>query len=352
MTAFKPAGRPPAAAIPAPPGRGGRGADVALLQAQLPDPEVFIEITNQCNFHCPFCRSKEVQRRAAFMKRRLFDHVLVQLPALTTRPIYMHVSGEPTLHPEFFQLVRSSNALGIRVLLATNATGLDVRFLDLEMDILIYLSTDKDEFSRRSSIPFEEYLGRIERYAAAWLVSGSPQNISFAVYFASGDRGNPARVGRQMSFLRGFVHRLGLGDPNCLPEDGVGVDLCRRREDGRTVRVCDLDLHVGGLYPNPGNAHLPGRSHPQGKHYGFCDSAWRRLAVLVDGKLAYCCRDLTAGTAFTKPGQILKSSLRSLWLDDPGINRIRRELLEHKIRNSVCQTCLDAHQMRDYRCNR
>lgn len=324
--------------------------DAAILSDSLANPEVLVEITDKCNFHCPYCFSNEVNGRIGFMSRELFDHVITQLPSVTTNPLFLHVAGEPTLHPEFHRLAGSANARGIRLLLATNGSRLKARFLELEMDLMVYLSTEREEFSKRSSASFDDYLESISRYLAAWRESGSPQNISLVIYFTSADRSDPARTKRKISCLRSFLGASGLRAWGALPDDGVGVNLCHRRGDGRTARVRDIDLLVGGCHPNPENISLPGSSHSRGSGYGFCDSAWHRLAVLVDGRLAYCCRDLTGGTAYTTPEQILRSPLKNLWLGHPKINKIRRELLECRVRNPVCQECLDAHPTRQYKC--
>ena len=59
--------------------------------------KVYIEITNNCNLSCSFC--PETTRVKKFMDLELFNKVLDEIKPYTDY-IYLHIKGEPLLHPK------------------------------------------------------------------------------------------------------------------------------------------------------------------------------------------------------------------------------------------------------------
>ena len=58
---------------------------------------VYIEITNVCNLNCSFCLPHN--RKHKFMNFEEFKLILDKIKPYT-QYIYLHVKGEPLLHPE------------------------------------------------------------------------------------------------------------------------------------------------------------------------------------------------------------------------------------------------------------
>ena len=81
--------------------------------------KVYIEITNVCNLQCDFCPT--TKRKSAFMKVDLFSKILDQIKG-HTEYIYLHVKGEPLLHPELDKLLDISYEKGFKVNITTNGT--------------------------------------------------------------------------------------------------------------------------------------------------------------------------------------------------------------------------------------
>lgn len=82
---------------------------------------VYIEITNMCNLRCEFCLPHHREHR--FMSFEEFDLILKKIKPFTNY-IYLHVKGEPLLHPEFDRFVEHAYNLGFFINLTTNATML------------------------------------------------------------------------------------------------------------------------------------------------------------------------------------------------------------------------------------
>ena len=78
-----------------------------------------IELTNNCNLHCPECASGsgEMKRARGFMDVGLFNRVISELrPYLYN--INLYFQGEPFLHQGFSSFIRNSE--NIRSVISTN----------------------------------------------------------------------------------------------------------------------------------------------------------------------------------------------------------------------------------------
>ena len=85
---------------------------------------LYLETTTCCNRACSFCPG--TARPAAFVTPETFRTLAAKL-----RPygqyLYLHVMGEPLLHPQLPELLEICRALDFRVTLTTNGTLLPAR---------------------------------------------------------------------------------------------------------------------------------------------------------------------------------------------------------------------------------
>ncbi len=59
--------------------------------------KAYVEITNRCNLACSFC--PKTKREPHTMSAQEFDLILSRLEGYV-QYVYLHVMGEPLLHPE------------------------------------------------------------------------------------------------------------------------------------------------------------------------------------------------------------------------------------------------------------
>ena len=83
---------------------------------------VYLEITNVCNLACSFCPGTKRPKR--FLSPDEF-HTLASRLAGHTEYLYLHVMGEPLLHPRLAELLDIAAGLGFKICLTTNGTLLD-----------------------------------------------------------------------------------------------------------------------------------------------------------------------------------------------------------------------------------
>lgn len=83
---------------------------------------VYIEITNVCNLKCSFCLPHSRENR--FMTFEEFKIILEKIKPFTNY-IYLHIKGEPLLHPNVDKFIKYAFDEGFQINLTTNATLLD-----------------------------------------------------------------------------------------------------------------------------------------------------------------------------------------------------------------------------------
>ncbi len=80
---------------------------------------IYIEITNICNLNCSFCMKNS--RISKQMTRLEFNHILDEISGQSNH-VYLHVQGEPFLHPELILFMDDCFSKSFKVHLVTNGT--------------------------------------------------------------------------------------------------------------------------------------------------------------------------------------------------------------------------------------
>ena len=76
-------------------------------------------MSNKCNFHCSFCYQSG--RSVKFMSVDEFRYVVNEIRPFTDY-IYLHVLGEPLLHPHFRELLKIASYAGLNINISTNGS--------------------------------------------------------------------------------------------------------------------------------------------------------------------------------------------------------------------------------------
>ena len=64
--------------------------------------KIYIEITNKCNLSCEFCPKDNLKKKD--IKLEEFEEILKKINNYTEY-IYLHVKGEPLIHPQFSEII-------------------------------------------------------------------------------------------------------------------------------------------------------------------------------------------------------------------------------------------------------
>ena len=122
--------------------------------------KVYIEITNICNLNCSFC--SPIRKEKRFMEEKEFEHILKEISKVT-KVIYLHVKGEPLLHPKIIKFLQIAEKYNVNVNLTTNGILFPtlVEKLSKKTVIIYRLWTLKDNKLDEKSI---KTVQKLERY--------------------------------------------------------------------------------------------------------------------------------------------------------------------------------------------
>ena len=137
--------------------------------------KAYLEISNACNLSCRFCPG--TKREARIMTPAEF-HVLAERLRKHTEYLYLHLMGEPLLHPQLEELLGIAAELGFRVIITTNGTLLPERgALLLKSEAVHKVNISLQSFEGNGGDEPEDYLRACTDFAAAAGESGIPFDL-------------------------------------------------------------------------------------------------------------------------------------------------------------------------------
>ena len=306
---------------------------INFLEKCYHNPVVLLEISSICNFKCEYCLSRLKLREKRFMPEDLFKHIAQQVPTITDLPLRLHIDGEPTLHPKFIQYANFLNKMEIPFGLATNGSLLSTEHAQIQMGIVLSISSNEIEFKKRiKNLNYDKYINNILSYLKEWLLSDSEQNIYIQIPMDLNEK-NEKYVQEKHQFVTTVLSRLsiaGSSDRYELFETDDTVYIVKK--NGYSLRFYFWDISSSANYSPPT------QQDPKIKH-GFCSMPWQEMAILSDGRVSFCCSDLSGGTAYTREKDIWERSLLDIW-QDKKIVKIRRNFLKNNPTLDICKRCL------------
>lgn len=252
--------------------------------------KLFVEITSACNRTCSFC--PPTARLPAFLSVDQFRIIAAQAATLTQH-LYLHVKGEPLLHPKLGDFLGVAHEVGLRVHLVTNGTLID----QVSSRILGHPALHQVNFSLHS---FEDTQALVDDY------------LHPIVAFT-----------RQASALGGTIVTLRFW----------------RRPDPRIQTFFEREFPVA-LPPNTfyhyeQEFEWPSLDGPVRGLSGFCLGLRDQAAVLVDGTIVPCCLDGEGAVAL---GNVFTDGLTAS-LDSPRARALYQGFTEQTCVEPLCQRC-------------
>lgn len=267
----------------------------------------YVEITNICNLRCAFCPG--TKRPERFMPPEEF-RILARRLRPHTGFLYLHVMGEPLLHPQLGELLEIGAAEGFRICLTTNGTLLEQRHdLLLSAPVLHKLSVSLHSMEGNNAGALGGYL------AGVW---ESVQALSQAGIICAlrlwNIGGQETRNGEILAFLG---DRLGT-HPLDLPQLRRGSWKLGQR----------LYLEQAEKFDWP---ELEGPERAA----GFCLGLRDQVAVLVDGTVTPCCLDHEGDIPL---GNLLAEELDGI-LASPRARAICDGFSQRRPSEALCRRC-------------
>jgi radical SAM protein with 4Fe4S-binding SPASM domain len=222
---------------------------------------IYVEITSACNLCCTFCQ--ETLRKPHFMSVDEFRHVINEIKAYTNY-IYLHVKGEPLLHPHLEEILEICQEFGITVNLTTNGTliykNLEIlkKFPVHQINISMHSADDND------CIDMDTYISELF-LSCEQLLSETKTEISLRLWNTKND---PTLFGQKNFKVKERLH---------------------------------INVQSPFEWPSLENHFHSDR--------GFCQGLRHHMAILSDGTVVPCCLD---GNAVMSLGNIFTTQLSSI----------------------------------------
>ena len=267
----------------------------------------YVEITNICNLRCAFCPG--TKRPERFMPPEEF-RILARRLRPHTGFLYLHVMGEPLLHPQLGELLEIGAAEGFRLCLTTNGTLLEARHeLLLSAPALHTLSVSLHSMEGNNAGALGGYLTGVWESVQALSQAGI---ICALRLWNIG--GQETRNGEILAFLG---DRLGT-HPLDLPQLRRGSWKLGQR----------LYLEQAEKFDWP---ELEGPERAA----GFCLGLRDQVAVLVDGTVTPCCLDHEGDIPL---GNLLAEELDGI-LASPRARAICDGFSQRRPSEALCRRC-------------
>jgi len=278
--------------------------------------KVYIEITSVCNLACSFCPPTE--RAKGLIKVEQFNKILDEIRP-HTKYIYLHVKGEPLLHPRIHQLLDAAHEKGFKVNITTNGTLIKKnREKLLGKPALRQINFSLHSFDgHEGSENREKYLGDILEFVRE--ASKFNTIISYRLWNLQQDHISDLAARRNRETLE-------------IIENEYNLDfrIEEKVQPGKGVKIAN------NIYLNQDHEfRWPSLFAPEDEGKGFCHALRSQAAILVDGTVVPCCLD---GEGVINLGNVHEQSFSEIVEGERANNIVegfsRREAVEE-----LCRKC-------------
>jgi len=279
--------------------------------------KIYIEITNICNLACDFC--PKTTRAPATMRVEDFREILDQVKEYTDY-IYLHVMGEPLLHPEISLFLDICEEKGIRVNLTTNGTLIPLAHaMLLAKPALRQVNFSLHSLGGKTTMQSQDgYLDAILSFAkeasasSNLIVSLRLWNLPKDTSLIFGSGGNDHLFS---SIEKAF---------------GLTYQINENNMDLRGIQIADriyVNLAQQFTWPTQKAAAISNSS--------FCYGLRNHAAILVDGTVVPCCLDSEGSINL---GNIHRTAFSDI-LESPRARNLYDGFTRKESVEALCQTC-------------
>lgn len=258
--------------------------------------KVYVEITNVCNLNCRFCHG--TKRKKEFISLDNFKKLLEELKGYT-KYLYLHVMGEPLLHPLINELIDVAHEDGFLINLTTNGY-----FIKKIMDNknVRQVNVSLHGFALENGKSLNEYFNDL--FEATDKMAKNGTYISYRLWAKS-------------PFRKEIISKL---------EEKYHVAITENNNVKLSHNIF-LEFDNEFIWPDLNNDYF--------SEDGSCLGCRSHIGVLVDGTVVPCCLD---SEGLIRLGNIYKQKLDDIINSELFIN-IKNGFLNNKKIHELCKHC-------------
>lgn len=279
---------------------------------------VYIEITNVCNLSCHFCPPTE--RKNQFIQIAEFQHILDQIKPYTSY-IYLHVKGEPLLHPKLDILLDICQEKGFKANITTNGTLIEKvkeKLMNKRALRQMNISLHSFDGNEKSFTTKEQYLLQILSFVKE-RAANSEMFFSLRLWNLQNNSEQYDQKQRNRELLQIIEKEFSLNyriDEKVIVGEGLKIAE-------RVFIHQDLQF----VWPSLLNEEDDGM--------GFCHALRNHVAILVDGTVVPCCLD---GEGVINLGNIKEKAFAEI-LGSIRARKIYEGFSQRKAVEELCRKC-------------
>ena len=266
--------------------------------------KIYIEITNICNLNCSFC--SPVTRKKEFITLDNINHIFNEIKDYTDY-IYLHVKGEPLLHPELDKIIDLANTYNLKVNITTNGT-----LLKDKINILVNKpNLNKINISLHSENNKPNYLEEIFEVRDNYL---KDKTVIYRLWTLN----NGKFDNNSQKIVEKIINHYNLSTDivdNIYKKNNINID--------------------NNLYIDKDNEFEWPTLNSDVESNGYCFALKTQIAILVDGTIVPCCLDSDGHIPL---GNIYKESFKSIIEGDKFIT-LKKSFEARHPSSELCRKC-------------
>lgn len=265
--------------------------------------KIYIEITNICNLSCSFCSIDHRKKETISLEQ--MEEILRKINDYTDY-IYLHVKGEPLLHPELGKILNLCQKYKKQVNITTNGTLLKDKQQELlhpavrQMNISLHSENEKENY-------LEEVFQSVD----------SLKDKIIIYRFWTMDNGNLNK--KSTEIVDKIINYYQLS-----PEI---VEKAKKEKHTKIRNNIYIDKANEFVWPRLENDYL--------SEIGFCYALRDQLAILVDGTVVPCCLD---SEGIINLGNIYKQSFEEI-INSKRYQEMKQGFCNRKVTEELCKHC-------------
>jgi len=278
-----------------------------------------VELTNNCNLHCPECLSGsgQMKRNSGFMEIDLFNRIIDEVgPYLYN--INLYFQGEPMLHPLFFSFIRSSK--NIHSVVSTNG-----HFLSEEKAVQIVKSGLSKLIISLDGIDQATY--------SAYRVGGYVHTVLEGIKnIAEAKKRYNSSLKIEIQFL---VNKINEHQVNEVRQLAKEHDVSLSLKSMQIINKEDIDSWLPRSKRFRRYKLMHGEYVLRNSFPDRCARLWFNPVITWDGKVIPCCFDKNGEHIM---GDLNNDSFRDIW-EGSKYRIFRKSITSGRYMIEICRNC-------------
>lgn len=266
--------------------------------------KIYIEITNRCNLNCSFCsKSNRIKKD---MSVHQFEMVINKIKDYTNY-IYLHIKGEPLIHPNLEEILNICSKNNIYVNITTN--GINIKNCK---HLLLNDCVRQVNFSLHSYV-FDNpsnYINSINDYVLSASELGKYCVYRFWAF-------NGVYTENEKKFISNL-------------SDIYKVDVLNLLKSNNNIKLSN-NIYVSKsrefIWPDIDNNYY--------NEFGKCYALKNHIGILSDGTIVPCCLD---GEGIISLGNIYTDNLENI-INSERFKNMLENFKNNKKRENLCRHC-------------